>query len=76
MEVTEARLGITMVSGAVHQYDLSMAEVDKFLAWIDGRAKGEGSPYYMFEKKLDSGSMIKEYIIYDKIESFTINPTK
>lgn len=76
VEATEATLGITMVSGAVHQYDLSMTEVNKFIAWIDGRANGQGSPYYVLEKKTDTGSTIKEYIMYDKIESFTVNPVK
>jgi len=68
-------LKLTTTTGDLHEYDLSMDEIEKFINWIDGRDKGEGKPYYTFSLNVDVGNIEArtEYIMYDKIVSFVVD---
>ncbi|CAH2712909.1 hypothetical protein BACCIP111895_00042 [Neobacillus rhizosphaerae] len=68
-------LKLTTTTGDLHEYDLSMDEIEKFINWIDGRDKGEGKPYYTFRLNVNVGNIEArtEYIMYDKIVSFVVD---
>lgn len=67
-----ALLAITMVSGEVKEYDLTMAEVSAFISWFNG--EGGDDMYYMFEKEYNKGPFAsrKDYLVSDKIQDFEV----
>ena len=75
---TRAILRITMTNKDIHEYDLSLAEIDQFMNWLDGREEGQGKPYYKFKLNVTTGNIVSrtEYIMYDKIVSFTVDNYK
>lgn len=64
---------LTTTTGDLHEYDLSKAEIDKFIAWLD--KKEEGKPYYEFKLNVTTGNIKSrtEYIMYDEIVSFLVD---
>ncbi|GED62721.1 Ig-like domain-containing protein [Lysinibacillus fusiformis] len=75
---TRAILRLTMTNKDIHEYDLSLSEIDQFMNWLDGREVGQGKPYYKFKLNVTTGNIISrtEYIMYDKIVSFTVDNYK
>lgn len=75
---TRAILRLTMTNKDIHEYDLSLSEIDQFMNWLDGREDGQGKPYYIFKLNVTTGNIISrtEYIMYDKIVSFTVDNYK
>ena len=71
----KAILVITMVNGTEKEYDLSMAEVNAFTDWYDGRANGAGKAYFTIDKGYNKGPFQSrtDYIVFDKILDFEIN---
>ncbi|MEF7494391.1 Ig-like domain-containing protein [Lysinibacillus sphaericus] len=71
-------LRLTTTNKDIHEYDLSLSEIDQFMNWLDGREVGQGKPYYKFKLNVTTGNIISrtEYIMYDKIVSFTIDNYK
>lgn len=73
-----AILRLTTTNKDIHEYDLSLSEIDQFMNWLDGREVGQGKPYYKFKLNVTTGNIVSrtEYIMYDKIVSFTIDNYK
>lgn len=72
---TRALLSITMINGAIKEYDLSITEVTNFINWFDARENGTGKAYYTFTKipSIQPYKTRLEYIIFDKINYFEVN---
>lgn len=70
-----AILEITMLNGAIKEYDLTSAEIQDFLIWYDSRSDGMGKAYYTFTNKgIVSPFLNKsEFIPFDKILYFEVN---
>lgn len=73
-----AILRLTTTAKNIHEYDLSISEIDQFINWIDGRELKQGKPYYKFKLNVTTGNISSrtEYIMYDQIVSFTIDEYK
>jgi len=69
-----AILSITMTNGFEKEYDLSMSQVDAFLAWYDEKDAGTGPARYAFTKTWNMGPFKSrtEYVIFDKILTFEV----
>ncbi|WP_193767107.1 Ig-like domain-containing protein [Lysinibacillus parviboronicapiens] len=78
IDVNRAILRLTMSTKDIHEYDLSLSEIDQFMNWLDGREVGQGKPYYKFKLNVTIGNIVSrtEYIMYDKIVSFTVDDYK
>lgn len=78
IDASRAILRLTMTTKDIHEYDLSLSEIDQFMNWLDGREDGQGKPYYKFKLNVTTGNIISrtEYIMYDKIVSFTVDDYK
>lgn len=71
-----ALLSIVLINGLEKEYDLSMAEVNAFIAWYEGRAAGSGTMMYSFDKYDNNKGPFKnrrDYVFYDKILFFEVN---
>lgn len=71
-----ALLSIVLINGLEKEYDLSMAEVNAFIAWYEGRAAGTGTMMYSFDKYDNNKGPFKnrrDYVFYDKILFFEVN---
>ncbi|WP_219640644.1 discoidin domain-containing protein [Cohnella sp. CFH 77786] len=70
-----AIITITMVNGLEKEYDLSMDEVNSFIAWYDAKAAGTGPAKYAFTKTWNKGPFKArtEYVIFDKILTFNVD---
>ncbi|MDT8979496.1 fibronectin type III domain-containing protein [Paenibacillus sp. chi10] len=71
-----ALLSLILNNGIQKEYDLSMAEVESFIAWYDGRAAGKGSVMFAFDKHNNNKGPFKnrkDYVFYDKIITFEVN---
>ncbi|MGG3803185.1 Ig-like domain-containing protein [Metabacillus fastidiosus] len=73
-----AVLKLVTTPGNLHEYDLPMTEINKFISWLDGREQGQGKPYYIFKLNVTTGNVTArtEYIMYDKIVSFVVDEYK
>jgi fibronectin type 3 domain-containing protein len=69
-----AILVITLISGLEKEYDLSMTEVNAFTTWYAAQAPSSNQ-VYTFNKTYNLAKYLsrKDYIAYDKIETFEIN---
>ncbi|SFR58459.1 discoidin/SUN/FTP domain-containing protein [Anaeromicropila populeti] len=67
-----ADIRITMVTGEIKEYTLTIDKVDAFLAWYDSRYAGSGTNYFVFSKDATSYLSRSEYLVFDKISSFEI----
>ncbi|WP_435922706.1 hypothetical protein [Paenibacillus sp. DYY-L-2] len=71
-----ALLRITLNNGIEKEYDLSMAEVNAFINWYEGRANGTGTVMYAINKHDNNKGPFKnrkDYVFYDKIITFEVN---
>ncbi|MNW26113.1 N-acetylneuraminate epimerase precursor [compost metagenome] len=71
-----AILVITMVNGLEKEYDLSIAEVNKFLAWYDAKDAGSGPSKFAIDKhqnNIGPFSSRTDYVIFNNILTFEIN---
>ena len=70
-----AILEITMLNGAIKEYDLTPGELQDFLTWYDSKSDGIGKAYYIFINKGIVKPFLNktEYIPFDKILSFEVN---
>ncbi|MEC0245026.1 hypothetical protein P4H65_04380 [Paenibacillus chitinolyticus] len=71
-----AILVITLNNGTAKEYDLSMNEVNAFIAWYEGRAAGKGPVMFAIDKHENNKGPFKnrkDYILYDKIITFEVN---
>ncbi|MBU5670615.1 fibronectin type III domain-containing protein [Paenibacillus sp. MSJ-6] len=72
----KALLRIILINGIDREYDLSMAEVNAFINWYEGRANGSGNVMFAFDKHDNNkGPFVarKDYVFYDKILTFEVN---
>ncbi|MFC9540802.1 Ig-like domain-containing protein [Lysinibacillus sp. NPDC056959] len=78
VNANRAILRLTMTTKDIHEYDLSISEIEQFINWLDGREAGHGKPYYKFKLNVTTGNIVSrtEYIMYDKIVSFTVDDYK
>ncbi|WP_144028826.1 fibronectin type III domain-containing protein, partial [Paenibacillus tyrfis] len=75
-DTDRALLRIMLNNGEEKEYDLSMKEVNAFLAWYEGRASGTGAVMFAIDKHNNNKGPFKnrkDYIIYDKIITFEVN---
>lgn len=63
-------LRVIMSDSSEREYKLLVAEIDKFINWINGAGKN-GDNIYKFADVIDGS---KEYLIFDKIISFKVVP--
>jgi len=69
-------LSLTLNNGIQKEYDLSMAEVESFISWYEGRAAGNGSVMFAFDKHNNNKGPFKnrkDYVFFDKIITFEVN---
>lgn len=78
IDANRAILRLTTTTKDIHEYDLSRTEIEQFMSWLDGREVGQGKPYYKFKLNVTTGNIVSrtEYIMYDKIVSFTVDEYK
>ncbi|SEJ49569.1 fibronectin type III domain-containing protein [Paenibacillus polymyxa] len=71
-----AILVVTMTNGFEKEFDLSMKEVNNFIAWYDAKDAGRGQSYYKIDKHNNNKgpfSSRKDYVIFDKILTFEVS---
>ncbi|MHB0880314.1 fibronectin type III domain-containing protein [Paenibacillus sp. SEL1] len=69
-------LVITMTTGLEKEFDLSMKEVNNFMAWYDAKDAGRGQSFYKIDKHDNNKgpfSSRKDYVIFDKILTFEVS---
>ena len=69
-----AILLVTLTNGLQKEYDLTMAEINTFIAWYDNRANSVGPARYIVNKSYNKGPFVsrKDYLIFDKIQNFEV----
>ncbi|WP_128895713.1 Kelch repeat-containing protein [Longirhabdus pacifica] len=69
-----AILTIILNSGLLKEYDVSMNEVNTFMAWYESKS----SLFYKFEKDYNLGSDVSrtDYVVHDMIELFEVREYK
>lgn len=75
-ETGRAILTITLDTGLEKEFDLSMAEVNSFISWYEGKAAGSGTASYAIDKHDNNKGPFKnrkDYVIFDKILTFEVN---
>ncbi|MGF9914225.1 fibronectin type III domain-containing protein [Paenibacillus ehimensis] len=71
-----AILVVTLDTGLEKEFDLSMAEVQAFIAWYEGKAAGAGPASYAIDKHDNNKGPFKsrkDYVIFDKILTYEVN---
>lgn len=71
-----ALLKITLSTGFEKEFDLSMAEVNAFIAWYEAKQAGTGTASYEINKHNNNkGPFVsrKDYVIFDKIITFEVS---
>ncbi|WP_246238942.1 fibronectin type III domain-containing protein [Paenibacillus anseongensis] len=71
-----AILTIIMDTGLEKEFDLSMTEVNSFIAWYEAKAAGTGTAIYAIDKHNNNKGPFtsrKDYVVYGKILSFEVN---
>ncbi|MGR6126739.1 discoidin domain-containing protein [Paenibacillus sp. SER-28] len=71
-----AILVVTMTTGLEKEFDLSMKEVNDFIAWYEGKQAGSGSASYVINKHDNNKgpfSSRKDYMLYDRILTFEVS---
>lgn len=71
-----AILVVTMTTGLEKEFDLSMKEVNDFIAWYEGKQAGTGSASYAINKHDNNKgpfSSRKDYMLYDRILTFEVS---
>ncbi|KAF6572389.1 fibronectin type III domain-containing protein [Paenibacillus polymyxa] len=71
-----AILVVTMTNGFEKEFDLSMKEINNFIAWYDAKDAGRGQSFYKIDKHDNNKgpfSSRKDYVIFDKILTFEVS---
>ncbi|MCC3379014.1 discoidin domain-containing protein [Paenibacillus farraposensis] len=71
-----AILVVTMTNGLEKEFDLSMKEVNDFIAWYEGKQAGSGSASYAINKHDNNKgpfSSRKDYMLFDRILTFEVS---
>ncbi|QOH62384.1 hypothetical protein [Paenibacillus polymyxa] len=71
-----AILTVTMITGLEKEFDLSMDEVNSFIAWYEGKQSGTGTASYAIDKHNNNKgpfSNRKDYVIFNKILTFEVS---
>ncbi|WP_082727078.1 Kelch repeat-containing protein [Paenibacillus riograndensis] len=71
-----AILVVTMNTGLEKEFDLSMDEVNAFIAWYENKQSGTGTASYAINKHDNNKGPFtsrKDYIIFDKILTFSVD---
>ncbi|OMF32298.1 fibronectin type III domain-containing protein [Paenibacillus peoriae] len=71
-----AFLVVTMTTGLEKEFDLSMKEVNDFIAWYEGKQAGSGSASYVINKHNNNKGPFnsrKDYMLYDRILTFEVS---
>ncbi|WP_342426347.1 fibronectin type III domain-containing protein [Paenibacillus sp. FSL L8-0158] len=71
-----AILVVTMTTGVEKEFDLSMKEVNDFIAWYEDKQAGSGSASYAINKHDNNKgpfSSRKDYMLYDRILTFEVS---
>ncbi|WP_063779806.1 PT domain-containing protein [Paenibacillus sp. FSL P4-0081] len=71
-----AILVVTMSTGLEKEFDLSMAEVNAFIAWYENKLSGSGTASYAIDKHDNNKGPFtnrKDYMIFDKILTFSVD---
>ncbi|MFC7558242.1 fibronectin type III domain-containing protein [Paenibacillus farraposensis] len=71
-----AILVVTMTTGLEKEFDLSMKEVNDFIAWYEGKQAGSGSASYAINKHDNNKgpfSSRKDYMLFDRILTFEVS---
>lgn len=74
--VDRAILKITLTNGFEKEYDLSMTEVNAFIAWYEAKEAGTGTASYaidMHDNNKGPFKSRKDYVIFDKILTYEVN---
>ncbi|WP_310552003.1 fibronectin type III domain-containing protein [Paenibacillus glufosinatiresistens] len=68
-------LTISLTNGTEKEFDLPIAEVNKFIKWYEQKDAGVGSNKYGFSKSWNKGPFAKrtEYVVFDKILTFSVD---
>lgn len=67
---------VTMNTGLEKEFDLSMEEVNSFIAWYENKQSGTGTASYAIDKHGNNKGPFtsrKEYVIFDKILTFEVS---
>ncbi|URJ58305.1 fibronectin type III domain-containing protein [Paenibacillus polymyxa] len=71
-----AILVVTMTTGLEKEFDLSMKEVNDFIAWYESKQAGSGSASYAINKHDNNKgpfSSRKDYMLFDRILTFEVS---
>ncbi|MEK3788131.1 hypothetical protein [Paenibacillus sp. FSL K6-1230] len=71
-----AILVVTMTTGLEKEFDLSMKEVNDFIAWYEAKQAGSGKASYAINKHDNNKgpfSSRKDYILYDRVLTFEVS---
>lgn len=71
-----AILVVTMTTGLEKEFDLSMKEVNDFIAWYEAKEAGSGKASYAINKHDHNKgpfSSRKDYILYDRVLTFEVS---
>ncbi|MCP1309628.1 hypothetical protein [Paenibacillus tyrfis] len=71
-----AILVVTLNTGLEKEFDLSISEVNAFIAWYEGKAAGTGPTSYAIDKHDNNKGPFKnrkDYMIFDKILTYQVN---
>ncbi|WP_229695940.1 hypothetical protein [Paenibacillus albidus] len=67
---------VTMSTGLEKEFDLSMEEVNTFIAWYEQKQAGTGTASYAINKHENNKGPFtnrKDYVIFDKILTFSVD---
>ncbi|MFB5763846.1 Kelch repeat-containing protein [Paenibacillus medicaginis] len=71
-----AILVVTMTTGLEKEFDLSMKEINDFIAWYEAKQAGSGKASYAIDKHENNKgpfSSRKDYILYDRVLTFEVS---
>ncbi|MFS1516098.1 hypothetical protein V1503_06180 [Bacillus sp. SCS-151] len=70
-----AILTITLNTGLVKEYDVTMTTVEEFISWYENRANGEGSATFAIDTTDETGEFVRstDYIIFDSVLLFEVD---
>ncbi|WP_256703770.1 fibronectin type III domain-containing protein [Paenibacillus sp. FSL H8-0259] len=71
-----AILVVTMTTGLEKEFDLTMSEVNAFIAWYENKQSGSGTASYAIDKHDNNKGPFtnrKDYMIFDKILTFSVD---
>ncbi|WP_319951935.1 Kelch repeat-containing protein [Paenibacillus sp. LS1] len=67
---------VILTTGLVKEFDISMVEVNKFIAWYEGKEAGTGTASYAINKHENNKGPFtsrKDYVIFKNILSFEVD---